>query len=121
MLRLRPMTGFAVHVRVLAVFLRVQHVYVARFAGFVPGEMNRARGDLADRCSAIVPILPKGTRNDAPANEEKDEKRDNEESCKSKEVSGISHRSHPAEFPRDHIARATATAADVIRIIAGIA
>ena len=53
----RSVTGFAVHVRVLAGLLYVQNVGVAGLAGLVAGELDRARCDLGDGGAAVVSVL----------------------------------------------------------------
>src|SRR5208337_1555421 len=76
MIAQRPMTCLAIHLRVFAVLLRVQHIRVAAFACLVAGKVYRAGGNLAHRSSTIVAVLPKALRNDVVAYDQKRQKRE---------------------------------------------
>jgi len=53
------MAGFAIHVRVLAIFLLVRDVRVAALASLMPGEIHRSGGNFCQGGAAIVSIFPK--------------------------------------------------------------
>lgn len=55
----RPVTGFTIHLRMLAFAFQVQNVRVAGFAGLMSGIRNGLGFDLSQRIAAKVPILPK--------------------------------------------------------------
>src|SRR5690348_10173708 len=70
--RQRSMAGFAVHMRVLAFVLHIEHVAVASLASLVAGKLHRSSGNLADDGAAIVPVLSEALGNHVMANNKKD-------------------------------------------------
>ena len=59
----RPMTGLAVHLRVLAALLHCRDVGVAGLASLMAREVDWTSGNLGDGVSAIVTVLSKALRN----------------------------------------------------------
>lgn len=84
MLRQWSMARLAIHVRVLAFALQIEHIGVARLARLVTGELYRTGCNLTDRIAAIVPELPEAARNHIMSNDEENDEGENEESRKSK-------------------------------------
>jgi len=78
MFGLRPVAGFAIHVRMFAVLLYVQNVHVTGLASLVPGVFGRMRGNLADGSPAIVPILSKALGDNVVAYHQKQQKGEDE-------------------------------------------
>jgi hypothetical protein len=68
MFRLRPVAGFAVHMRVFAVLFHIKHVCVAGFARLVPRKMNRAGSNVTDSVATVVAVLSKAFGDDVSAN-----------------------------------------------------
>ena len=95
----RTVAGFAVDAGVLALALRFLNVGVAVAAGLVAGEDDGTGGDLIDGGGAIVTVLTEAFGNDKAANDEKDEKSDDEESQKAKEMTSIFEEVHAALSP----------------------
>jgi len=79
----RSVACFAIHMRVLAFALHIENIAVARLAGFVSGVLYRAGCNLTDRIAAIVPVLPKATRNHIMPDYQKNDEGENEESRES--------------------------------------
>ena len=94
MFRQRSVAGFAVHVRMFALALHIQHIGVAGFASLVAGKLHGVGGDLANGGAAIVPVLSKTLRNDVTSNNKKDNKGENKKSRKSEEMPGILENAH---------------------------
>ena len=76
MLGLGPVASLASHNHMLAKFFLIHDVGMAGLAGFVPGKRNRPRRDLADRCPAIVAVLPKTARHDSRPQDHERHQRD---------------------------------------------
>ena len=83
MLLQRPVARFAVHVRMLAFALYIEDIAVTGFTRLVPGKLYRPCCNLADGSAAVVPVLPKASRNHVMSNDEEDDEGENEESRKS--------------------------------------
>lgn len=99
MLSQRTMTGFAIHVDVLAHLLHFQNVCVTGLAGFVAGKMNRTGSHLTYGGPAVVAILSKGLRhNEVPDHQEKYEGYD-EQKRKPQQMSCIFKQLHRKIFP----------------------
>jgi len=79
MLCQRPVTGFAVYMCVLTLALHIQHVGVARLAGWMPGKFHRARRDLGDSVRSIVAKPSKALGNHIPSNHQKDDESEDEQ------------------------------------------
>ena len=88
--------GLAVHMRVLAVLLYVQHVRVAALAGLVPGKFHRMRGNFADGRPAIVPILSKAFGHNVVACHQKHQEGEDKEPRKPEKMSCILKDTHQA-------------------------
>lgn len=70
MLRLRSMTGLAIHARVFAVLLLIEDVRMAALAGLMARELDRTRGDFRHCVGAIVPKLSEALWNQKSSNHE---------------------------------------------------
>src|ERR1035437_2311946 len=92
----RPVAGFAVHMRMLAVLLLVRHIRVAGFARVVPRKLRRVSGNLAHRGSAIVPILSKGLGDYVVAYHQKHQKGEDEKPRKPEKMPCILEDTHQA-------------------------
>jgi len=76
-LRLRSVTGLAIHMGMLAGLLGVGDVDVTSLTCFMAGKMGRSRSDFSDRGGAIVPVFAEGRRNNVPSNRPEKKKGDN--------------------------------------------
>jgi len=77
----RPVAGFAIHVRVLAVFLLIEHVGVAGLAGLVPGEIDRPGRYFGQCIAAIVAVLSETLRHQKAPDHKEQEYPRNEHPC----------------------------------------
>jgi hypothetical protein len=77
MFGLGTMAGFAGEHDVLAQFFLLDDVGVADFANVMAGKRNRASGDLADSCSAVMTILPETARNHRGTDGHEEDQRSN--------------------------------------------
>ena len=93
------MTGFAIHVGVLAGLLRVQNVCVTGLAGIVSGKMDRTGGHLSDRRAAVVAVFSKTLRYNEVADHEEKGKRCDEQKRKPQKMSCIFEEIHRTLFP----------------------
>ncbi len=85
----RPVTGLAIHVRVLAIFFLFEDVGMAGFAGLVPGEVHRPGRDFRQCIAPIVPILAETFGDQKSAEDQKQENACDEDSGQSKKMSRI--------------------------------
>lgn len=85
----RPVARFAIHMRMLAIFLLVQHVCMAGFAGLMPGEFNGADSNFGNRVPAIVPVLSEAFRDYRVPDDQKQEYANEEDPRQSKEMSRV--------------------------------
>ena len=83
MFRQRSVACFAVHMRVLALALRIENIGVTRLAGLMSGKLHRTACNFTDRIAPIVPILPEAGGNHVMSDDEKNDEGENEESRKS--------------------------------------
>lgn len=99
MLRQGTVTGFTIHVGVLAYFFHFQNVCVTGLAGFMAGKVDGTGGDLADRVSAVMAILSKALGNDKVSNYKEDKEGDYEQKREPKKMSCIFEKTHRMNFP----------------------
>ena len=95
----RPVAGFAVHVRVRALCMGVGNIRVAGLAALVPRKLCRMRGNVAQGCPAIMPILSKTLRDYVAAYHPKYKKCDNKEPRKPEKMSCIFQTAHQMLSP----------------------
>ena len=85
-LRQRTMAGFAVHMSMLAVALRVGDIGMAGLAGLVTSVVNGPGGQFVERVAAIMPILAEGLGNQRSAYGEEPEDTGEENSGQPEEM-----------------------------------
>jgi hypothetical protein len=83
------MAGFAIHMRMFALALRVGYVAVARLAGLVSCKLHRPSRHFRDGVAAVVSILAEALWNYIAPNHKKDNESENEQSRESKQMPGI--------------------------------
>ena len=93
------MAGLAIHMRVLAGFLHIQHVRMAVFARLMPGKLHRTRRDFSNSIAAIVAVLPETTRYHVSPDHKEHNEGENEESRETEKMPGIPEDAHPALSP----------------------
>lgn len=94
------MTGFAIHMRVLALALYVKNVAVARFAGLVPGKLDRMRGNVRHGIAAVMSVPSEAFGNHVASNYKKDDESENEQSCEPEQMSRILKGAHCSPISR---------------------
>lgn len=80
------MACFAIHVRVHTVALGIRNIAVARLAYLVPGIVDRARRNLLNRRTTVMPILTKCLGNQQAANNEEADDTNQEYAGEAEEV-----------------------------------
>lgn len=99
MLCQRSVTGFTTDSGVLALFLLPRYVHMTCLARLAAGEVDRIRGNFANRRSTVVPVTSKAARHQPAAYPQKDKGPYNEDSCKPKEVSSVPKATHRTPPP----------------------
>jgi hypothetical protein len=69
----------------------IGNIRVAALARLVPGELHWVLGNLADCCTAIVPVLPEGFGDYVGAHHQKHQEGDHKEPRKPEKMSCILH------------------------------
>ena len=93
-LGLRPVAGFAIHMRVLAIFLLIEHVCMAAFAGVMAGIINGPRGNFRERVPAVVPVFAETLRYQKSPDNQKEEHAGGEYARQTEKMSCISEDIH---------------------------
>lgn len=75
----RPVARLAIHVRMLALALHIEHVAMAGFAGLMTGKLHRTGRNLTDRIAAIVAVLSEAFGNHVTSDDKKDNEGENKE------------------------------------------
>lgn len=96
MLRLGSVAGFTAHVRMFASFLYIQNVGVTCLACLMACVVQGPGRYFPNRSSAIVAIPAEGLRHYVTANSPENEKGNDKERRKTKQVLDILKRVHPA-------------------------
>ena len=99
MLRLRPMTGFAIHPGVLSGLFQIMYVTVTCLTSLMSGEVRRSRADLRDCGSPVVPVLAERFGNNIAPNRPEHQKCHDKKSRKSKQMCCVFETVHPALIP----------------------
>ncbi len=86
--------GFAIHVRVLAIFFLLEHVGMAGFAGFVAGEIDRPGCDFRKGIAPVVSVFAETFRHQKASEDQEQEYAGSEHSCQSEKMSRISEGAH---------------------------
>ncbi len=85
----RSVTGLAAEPRVLAFALDLHNVGVAVGARFASGVLDRPRGDLFERVTAVVPVLPEALRDQDPSDGEEEDQTSEKHQGDPNQVPGI--------------------------------
>ena len=102
----RSVAGFAIHVRVLAIFFLFQDVGMAAFASLVPREIHWPDCDFRQCVAAIVPILSKTFWDQKTTEDQEQEDARDEDSRQSKKMSRILEGIHGLLLAKNRCARA---------------
>lgn len=79
MLRLRPVTGFAVHPRMLAALLLIENIPMASFTILVPRKPRGTRGHFRHRLGSVMSELAKALGNKESSDYKEYQKTSNED------------------------------------------
>lgn len=90
----RSVTGLAVYVGMLAGFLLLENVHVARFAGLVSGVRDGKTGHVGEGVSAIMAVFSEAPGDEIRADCEECKDSQQEDACDTQEVLGISESIH---------------------------
>src|SRR5579862_1289610 len=94
MRRERAVASFAIDLLVLSLVFLLRDIGVTGLAGLVAGKFGGMGCDLRDGRGAVVAVLPEGLRYDVSANGPENEECDDEQACKTKQMSRIFEEVH---------------------------
>ena len=90
----RSVAGFAIHVRMLAVFLFVEHIRVTAFAGVVAGVIDGPRRNFGECIPPEVPVFAEALRYQKTPDNQKKEYAGGEHACQPEKMARISKGAH---------------------------